>query len=364
MIDWLTFVAPLSHVVGPSGPFYAGEIVSTMIDSSAPHGIRPEWHVLKRTELVGSYSSTIQVRSTFDEAGRPALWVSGSPAKWFQGHNIFGSDYLPGLVLEMLERVCRARGLVPTPADRAAWLAGCIKLLRVDVNFSYCFVSLAVVRNALFSLDATANLKHRGRGHFTGDSLLFGSKPGGRTGSRRWSLMFYAKGAEISLPGRRLPTELPNVEQLFSHAQGLLRLEVRVLSLQLVDEGLQFVSAWSDNTASDLHARLTAGLQISEASMHSPDSRVQGLRPAVQGAFALWQAGSDLREIYPKATFYRHRAELLQHGVDIAIKCPVASREPSNVVPLRVVLQGRPAGIPDWARGTPLYFDPRARLGG
>ena len=44
-------------------------------------------------------------------------------------------------------------------------------------------------------------------------------------------------------------------------------------------------------------------------------------------------------------------------GIDIAVKQP---RETSNVVPLVVTLVGREVGVPDWAKGTPLYFDPRA----
>jgi len=34
-------------------------------------------------------------------------------------------------------------------------------------------------------------------------------------------------------------------------------------------------------------------------------------------------------------------------------------REVSNVVPLFKVLEAVPVGVPDWAEGTPLYFEPR-----
>lgn len=76
----------------------------------------------------------------------------------------------------------------------------------------------------------------------------------------------------------------------------------------------------------------------------------------LRSVYQLWADGHDLRELFPRRTFYRHRKALLASGVDIAVKQP---RETSNVVPLRVTLVGREVGVPEWARGTPLYFDPR-----
>ena len=62
----------------------------------------------------------------------------------------------------------------------------------------------------------------------------------------------------------------------------------------------------------------------------------------------------------PRRTFYRHRTALLAHGIDIGVK---QERVPeSNVVPLRAVLHAFPVGVPDWAIGTPLYFEPRSKV--
>lgn len=83
---------------------------------------------------------------------------------------------------------------------------------------------------------------------------------------------------------------------------------------------------------------------------------LDSLKPSVRMAYQSWEAGCDLREVLPARTFYRHRATLLPHGVDIATLVP---REVSNVVPLFKVLEAVPVSIPDWAEGTPLYFEPR-----
>ncbi len=358
MIDWLTFVAPLEHAPGPSGPLFAGQILSFKSDPASPGGISLEWGVEKRLSLEGSYSNTVQVRSTHDYLGRPAIWVSGSPAKWFQGHNIFGSDNLPGLVREMLERIASARGITPTGGNRDAWWSGDIELGRVDSTRGHYLGTLPLVRSFIQSASCTAHMKFRGRGDFMGDSLVFGvtrDEGGKLKGSRRWTCCLYAKGAE--LVKHPLPVGLPGADELFAYAQGLLRSEVRVLKMQLREEGLQWVRDWRDNTALELHQRLVAGLRFSEQTMIN-DDRVGELRPLVRDIYRLWFDGHDVRAGRPKATFYRARAELLELGIDIAVKRPRVTSEPSNVVPLRTVLHAYPADVPQWARGTALYFEP------
>jgi II/X family phage/plasmid replication protein len=353
VIDWLTFVAPLQHVAGIGGPFFAGEVMATVPDATCDDGYALEWGILKRKSMEGSYSKTIQVQSTTDEMGRPAIWVSGNPAKWFQGHNVFGSDDLPGLVREMLHRICASVGLVPTPEDLVLWDAGIIRLSRVDVTSSFDLGSLARVRNALRSLDACANLKHRGRGHFRGDSIVFGEK------SRRWSLTLYAKGAELQAGPKHALHPLLADTSLPALADGLLRAEVRMLGLELVEEHLEYVAYWRDNAASELHQRMLEGLQIAEANMIEAPV-LEGLPGRFLAAYQLWRDGHDLRAMYSRPTFYRYRTELLKFGIDIAVKQERTGPDMSNVVPLRVVLNAYPVGVPDWALGTALFFEPRA----
>lgn len=359
MIDWLTFTAPLLHQQGVGGPFFNGDICSTVPDLTHPDGEMLDWTVRKRLPVEGSYSTQITVKSMNDENGLPALWVSGNPAKWFQGHNVFGSDDLPGLVVEMLNRICASRGVNPHPSDLAAWAAGAIKLHRVDVTESFDLATTARVRNALRSLDATANLKHRGRGQFRGDSLCWGGKTANKAGSRRWSLTLYAKGPEMlvhPLPTALLETSLPAL------AAGLLRAEVRLLGLQLTTEKLDWVCLWGDNTAAELHQRFIAGLEIAGATMIEAQT-LDGLSGRLQLAYTSWREGHDLRAILPRKTFYRYRLELLKHGIDIGVKQERTGPDLSNVVPIGVVLNAYPVRVPDWAVGTPLYFEPRAKFG-
>lgn len=355
MIDWLTFVAPLDHTAGEAGPFYAGEVLATKPDPTHPDGFCLDWSVLKRKALEGSHSSVIQIQSTRDEHGRPAIWVSGNPAKWFQGHNIFGTENLHGLACEMLERICSSFGIQPTLENRIAWALGLIRLSRVDVTNSFDLGTLARARSALQALDRTSRMKFRGRGMFKGDSLLYGS------GSRRSSLTLYCKGAEIEVRGHQLPLLLRE-SHLPQTAAGLLRAEVRLLGLELKDRGLEYAHCWGDNTASELHASILGQLQIAEAFMIDAPS-LEALPGRLQLAYQAWKAGQDLRATLARNTFYRYRTELLKHGIDIGVRQEVRDSEPSNVIPLPIVLHARPFETPDWAIGTPLYFEPRARFG-
>jgi II/X family phage/plasmid replication protein len=89
---------------------------------------------------------------------------------------------------------------------------------------------------------------------------------------------------------------------------------------------------------------------------HLPAASIDSLTPGLRAAYVLWDSGVDLRAVYTKSAFYRFRSRLLVHGIDIAALNP---KEKSNVVPLVRVLEAVPAQVPDWAHGTPLYWEPR-----
>jgi II/X family phage/plasmid replication protein len=347
VIDWLTFRAPLDHVIGEGGPFWAGEIISTVPDPERGEAI--EWQTLKRLPVEGSYSNRITVQSTQID-GAPAIWVSGCPAKWFQGHNVHGSDDVHGLALEMLDRLCRGLGVVPSAANRAAWESEGLRLTRVDVTYSWDVGTLPRARNFLRSLGATSHLRHRGPGVFKGETLYFGK------GSTRKSLKVYPKGLELE--ARPLPLDLAE-SSLQGHAQGLVRFELCMRSKSLAARGLDRTAAWCDTAAQELHAATMATLEISGAVMLTPHE-LEGLPRHLLPVYQLWRDGHDLRALYSARTFYRHRAALKAHGVDISVKQP--READSNIVPIRAVLVAQPATVPDWLIGTPWYFEPRAKV--
>lgn len=353
MIDWLDFIAPLAHCAELGGPFWNGEVMATKPDPTHPDGCVLDWGVLKGKPFEGSHSSRIIIKSTATADGLPAIRVSGNPAKWFQGHNVFGSEDLKGLAIEMLDRICASVGLKPRWTDRRHWLEGNIQLLRTDLTYSLDFGNQRRVHEAMQSLDKTARLRHRGRGSYNSDkaTLLYGR------GSRRWSLNLYAKGTEIATKGHQLPLPL-QATQLPEAADGLLRMEVRMLSMELQQRKLSMVHQWDTCNMQLLHAEFIDKLEIASTTMIQAKS-LDTLPPSQRICYDAWKSGSDMKAILSNTTFYRYRIALLKHGVDIGIK--QSGTPVDNVVPMRVTLVGKPFVVPEWAKGTPLYFEPQKR---
>ena len=346
MIDWLSLVAPLPH----AAPICSGHVVSVTADGAV------EWQTAKRHTVAGSFSTGLQVRTATHTADRCThVEVSGNPVKWFQGHNLWGTDDVPSLIAATLDAIAAALGLDVTPETRTSWLAGDVQITRVDVTESFHLDSRAQVLAWLRAAEQTAHLSHRGRGQLVkGTTLYFGKN------SRRWSLKVYAKGQEIEAKGHGQDAilALPHAR---AWADRTLRAELTLRAMELKRMNLGTVTAWLPvdgvpfDVAALLHERLGAMTMTTTAALSA--EILDTLRPSLRTAVLAWEAGADLRATLPKATFYKFRAELLPHGIDIATLIP---REGvSNVVPLHRVLEAKPVSVPDWARGTPLYFEPR-----
>lgn len=348
MIDWLTFLAPCAHTRSIDG----GRVLSL-----APDG-ELQWSTRKRAQVRGSHDDCLTIRTaTHTPEPLTHVEVSGNPVKFFQGHNLWGSDDLHAITCACLEdlAVRPDLGMVPTVADRLAWRSGDIRLTRVDRTESFHLSSLSDVLAWLRAAEQSAHLPHRGRGQLTGGSTLYFGK-----NSRRWSLKLYAKGQEIRDKGHRqeIVLELPYA---LAWADRTLRAELVMRSMELRRLGLDMVTAWmrvdgveSAVTADLLNERL--GTMTMTTTANLPADVLATLKPSMRMAYQSWESGCDLRAILPRATFYRYRAELLPHGIDIAALKPSAA---SNVVPLIRVLEAVPASIPDWAHGTRLYWEPR-----
>lgn len=345
MIDWISFVVPFAH----SDSIVGGHVLSVTPDGTV------EWLCNKRTTVEGSFSTGLQVRTASHTADPCThLEISGNPVKFFQGHNLWGTNDLPAIMVAATRHVIHALGLTLCAEDEALWLAGAVQLTRVDVTESFHLANSGEVLSWLRAAEQTAHLAHRGRGQLVkGSTLYFGKN------SRRWSLKLYAKGQEIRAKGHGQDAIL-DLPHCVAWADRTLRAELTIRSMELKRMGLDQVSAWLPldgvpfDTAELLRERLGAMTMTTARTL--PDEVIQQLTAGQHNAYLAWLAGNDLRDSMSRPSFYRLRAKLLPHGIDIATLMP---KEVSNVVPLHRVLEAVPASIPDWAHGTPLYFEPR-----
>ena len=315
---------------------------------------KPKFEKLKPKTVLGSFETGFQIcthqDATLDDGSFPFLWVSGNPTKLFQGHNLWGTNDLHGLVIETYDFLSRVLpGHTTTDFDRHLVKTGAVQLQRVDINESFHLDSLADCRTWIRSAENSARMKHRGRGVMKEGTLYFGIK------SERWATKIYAKGQEVREHGTSKQPGIFGLEHCLQYADKSLRIEHVLRAKELKRLGLDLAANWADNTAQELHHELLQKLEFAEAMTMTP-ATLEELSGALQGAYSLWKEGHDLRQVYSRPTFYRYRAKLLEHGIDISIQ---QQGKPDNVVPLVRILEARPVGVPDWAFGTNLYFEPR-----
>lgn len=354
MLDWITARIPCDH----SHEIAGGAMVNYKNAFDFSEG--QEWAFAKPLPIVGSHDSNVRVKTSgFDgetDAGRE-LHIDGNLVKFFQGHNLWGTHDLIGLVNSFMDQLCSIPklGLRPTDLQRQMWRKGLFNLSRVDVTTMYQLRNRADVLSWLANAEHTSTMRHRGRGQLCkGSTLYFGKS------SRRWSLKFYAKGQELDAKGHELPKSLDLRDKLIEYAQPALRSELTLRSMQLKDIDLQLAANWPRNAEGITHLfnGYMKGLHMSDVR-RIPAENLDSLPSGCRLAYQSWLEGHDLKGMLTPRTFYRYRSQLLQFGVDLATVNP---RENANVVPLVRVLEAMPMQVPEWAIETPLYFDPSRRM--
>lgn len=349
MIDWLTISIPFLH----------NECINNgFIISVSPEG-STEWLTEKSRVVQGSHMASLQIRS--EEPCGDDLYsrirLSGNVVKFLQGHNVWGSDQLFDLALCAFMRVFE---LIQLPFDPQQ-LAHSVyqgRITRVDLTENYDVGSETQASEFLYALERSATLRHRGAGKLDrrGTTLYFGKH------SRRWALKVYLKYQELLAHKPKLiscPDDLPKVT---NYAKGLVRFEVVLRGKELDGLGLGWVFQWDNCLAADVYNRYLSKLNCSEnmkTSAHLPS--LEGLPARLVAVVNLWYEGHDLKTMYPRATFYRYKAEVKKHlNLDISIAPPNGKKgeASSNVIPLIRVLEAQPKPIPEWAYGSDLFFEP------
>ena len=340
MIDWVTAKIPFNA----PGRLHDGQVMSFNRDGEVKYLID------QRLPVEGSHSERIHVRTAgLDLNGNTCLIeFSGNPVKFLQGHNLWGSSDLLNLMYESVLKVAELLGL-PQPTEVLERLkAGTYTLSRVDLNEMYQFRDRAEVLAWLYTASQTS--RTRSQGAVTKGTTVYWNKT-----SKRWSVKAYAKGQELALL-RNKSHLLP--ESLSTYADAALRIELTLKSDEMRETGLYVAGNWLTIEESDLFHDYVGRIQMSEQKSTGELFLQIKSRP-VAASYQMWLEGHDLRQILPNNTFYRHRRALLEHGIDIAIPHVREEQRPSNVVPLKSVLQMRVAQIPSWAYGTDYLFEPR-----
>ena len=212
----------------------------------------------------------------------------------------------------------------------------------IDINYSF---TLANQRDVMSWIHA-AEFKSRSR---------FG-RPIARPGtiywnkhSRKWALKAYSKWNELTNGGKahRLPDTLgAALGQLLEWAENVLRIELRLLKRELQHLKLTKAADLAPRVQ-ELFAEYQSRI-VMNGQRRISSEKLLLLPTKLRATYTLWAEGHHMAELLSKPTFYRHRKELLEHGVDISITCD-SEAQTSNVVPFMRVLEATPVSIPDWA---------------
>jgi II/X family phage/plasmid replication protein len=276
------------------------------------------------------------------------LWVSGNPTKFLQGHNIFGSNDLLGICVEFFKQIAERLELPASQGDLSAWLTGNFELKTVDCTESFRLPKQDDVPAWIRAAAPIVRGKHQAASSYSGETIYVGQN------SRRISLKIYSKYLELLK--HNLPKLLPQKDELKNHAKGLLRVEVRLHSMELKRRRLEKGSDWKNvEIAFEIVKERVMNMKLNQKFRLS-SNEISDLPPRLSLVYSAWLNGQDVRTIIPRSSFYRYMSELSEHGIDISSPPP----EPGQVIPmLHYLTAEHVAYIPNSFRNHNLYFEPR-----
>ena len=359
MIDWLVCVVPLLHDRINTGRMLA-------IDEDG----QMKWTKEIKTSLEGTYSSNLQVVSNGCDENHKDLathiYFSGNPNKFLAGHNVVGSTDIIKLTLFTVIRIVKlaiapnqaqiegsfcpisyydGRMIPLTEFELKRILNGDFEVKLFDYNEYRQLPSQQDVELFINSFEYHArSLRERAERK---DNTVYLQKR-----SRKWALKIYSKYNELLTGNKnhKLPNELESTPLLsFTHAK--LRLEIRFLqevktiakkyfnSDKLLGKHLE--PAFIRFLFAEYWGRIKMNGQL---ELHNDD--LEQLPTKLRAVHELWASGKDLKKLYSRATYYRHKADLLKHGIDISLR-PVDLNKTNNVIPFVRIISAEPVIIPD-----------------
>lgn len=341
MIDWMTVKVPFFA----KGLINGGNIINTTPDGEI------EYTIQKRLPVRGSFDNRLVIRT--EECFRGDTWlvsISGNPVKWLQGHNIFGSDDLPNLLYETVLRLSQILGMEQPRDWLDSILRGGFTISRVDINGMFTLPTRSDVYAWLNAAEKTGRSRH-GTAQSKGNTVYFGKS------SERWTVKCYSKGQELEkhcLPKELQSTSLPDF------ADNKLRVELTLRSKELEKHALNVGTTWFKMDLWEIYKEYVGRIEMSNQTVR--DKLLFDLPKSVRQSYLAWSAGHDVRLFVGKTKFYKDRKTLLEYNIDILVPKPTEDTF-TNVVPLKRVLELKPCGIPDWAYGTQMLFEPRKLCG-
>lgn len=292
-----------------------------------------EWQVDQRLELEGSYDSQVAIRCDGHR-----VEFSGNISRYNRRDNLFGYQWR-----ETIDRINNLLNLYSIPpftrgklfrfAD-SGWTWTGARASRIDVTMNYATFSAESAQAVMSSLAGHHIGRQKGILRPDGATIEYGA------GSKYVYGKIYMKAVEFERHANRKSGSHVDSEVVdFCRNYGVLREEFGLKSRFLTQRGLAYLGAINQEELNNVFLERSQFRRFEKVEYESFDDLPRHLRPT----YVSWQHGFPQR--LSRATFYRHRNQLLQYGIDISV--------PSNVsrLPIRVkTVEVAALEAPDWYR--------------
>lgn len=279
----------------------------------------------------GSHGTSLQIRS---HGGRVS--VSGNPGRFGRADNLFGLDLdscieICNTELARLDLPGFTKGLEMRPSNEeierglpSKWTGATFS--RIDITRGFETGSEFAARLVMRAYQRK-NFARMTRSVWGGDTAIWKTQ--------RRTVKAYLKGPEMKAHGKS------GDWCDYATSRGIVRHEVELRAKLLSETRLRYWGNCTMGNLIQLHVKETEGLQ--EIETHDDPIAVESLQGRVRLTYAAWLKGENVKQLLTRATFYRHRGELLRTAsIDIAEPRDIAFVQPRvHVVELRPAVAPR-----------------------
>lgn len=295
-----------------------------------------EWRTVASARHEGSYETSVNVKCDGFRVS-----VSGNMSRFGRPDNLFGFD-----LAECFRRVNRVLSVYGLPAFTAGtrierpsrgdityqWTGA--RISRIDLTKNYEAGSMEAAHLVMQYLGTQHNGRKAGRVLGDGETVDWAA-------GKRQYWKAYLKAPE--LVRHRTKGEIVD-ERVLSHCvdKGIVRFEGTIRSNTLTDVGAAFLGDYESGWAMGQLIRLFNEHAQVMVRAERPTDDLDDLAKHLRATARDYLAGMDCKAEMGRASFYRHRRELLVFGIDISMR---------NVSPFKPrvrVVELAHASVPSW----------------
>jgi len=321
LIDTVKFAIRVEHssLIDKHKRLKAGGVINRLTNALAGSS--------RKFKVPGAYGMEATVWS---KKNGQLLQIECSAAKFLRGHNVFGSEDLSRIVLDISKQVCQFLKIEPTAKEKQAIKAGDVRLFRVDLAAHFQLPSKFTVRSFQFALKMQLAFTQRSFATYSDETLYINQHSDMRP------IKIYGKGEEIYF--RPLPQKLPDREAIQSYAKNLVRIEITLRSRYLRRAKMSQVKDWDNEKARKVFKDDILELKLLDKSLLQSEP-VPDLSNLQNSIIALHAAGVDVATVIPNTRQLKAHIKAILEATGVDVRAPAETLSLA-IVPVKRYLEG------------------------